>query len=118
MPISNPPEAEQRVYHGSFSSPVATGTQVITGIGFRPTAVIFHWTDFQEACLGFSNQTLNFYLGPTYSNNSKCIVAMNSANANYLAGIIQSFDANGFTIDWNQENGSSVSKTINFIAIK
>lgn len=118
-----------KIFVGSFNRDVSTasGTQGVTGVGFKPRFVIVYTTINGATGIGswgFStvstgggihdtyNDTVN-----TYSGNSGVIDMTFAAGATYN-GVLSSFDTDGFTITWTK-GGSPTGTSINsFIAIR
>ena len=102
----------------------AAGTQSITGVGFRPSSVIF-------ACIingtvinshgrtdGSGNFSVSNFPSDVHSwDNTKCIViesvAANNQNAAFL-----SFDTDGFSLTWTKNNAPTGTARITFTAFK
>lgn len=102
------------------------GTQSVTGLGFKPTSVIFlsavlssdmaSWgysTDAQNRCIQHQATGDNFSAGGTTS-----IRFVTSASFDYY-GTVSSMDTDGFTITWVVDLGSPTgSGRIVFMAFK
>ena len=118
---------------GSFTKPVASGSQSITGVGFQPKAVIFFWT--RQTGTGFDvgttsiNEGVGFASGPAnqqavsttarraaksdegrrYSQ-SYAIIFLNGggppSNTGALANLV-SMDTDGFTLNWSVWGGGT-----------
>jgi hypothetical protein len=114
---------------GSFNKIGTTGTQAITGIGFTPKVIIF-WTTqvtgftFGTWSAGYS-QSIGMTTGPsnsyccqttaddaltTSSNARRAAAKAIAATNNVASGLrfeadLQSFDADGFTLNWTNNAG-------------
>ena len=114
---------------GNFASATATGNQAITGVGFQPNLVLFI-TNLQTVS-GVANNNSCFSFGATDGTNqwacgiglqnaqatmnnrrafynNRCILVP-SAGANTIAhdAVITSFDADGFTVNWQTAPGAA-----------
>jgi hypothetical protein len=128
---------------GGFTKRSGTGTQAIAGLDFRPTAVIFFWT--QQAATGvaagasggagFATAAGGFGVGVAMVNNvhlaagtttsveerqrsvTSPIVIFDNSNPPVVVGkaTLQSLDANGFTLNWTTSNAGLYQ--IDFIAL-
>jgi hypothetical protein len=106
-------------------STLATGTQAVTGLGFKPNAVVFFsgsnganarrsigaaleggndMTHYDDTIIGALSSTL-------------AISYNNGAGQNYQ-GTVQSYDADGFTISWTKVNAPTGTINTGFIAFK
>lgn len=123
---------------GSFTAPSSTGTQSVTGVGFTPKAILF-WASGSNGSSGIwggdVDQTIGFTSGPSESyavagfsddgqstsQTARAIAAKAVAFVNGLGSAtsaeadLDSFDADGFTLDWTKA-GVSAQK-IMFLAI-
>jgi len=114
------------VKNGTFTRDMstATGSQAITGVGFRPSSV-----DFCGAIDGSANALIkgiddgttrecvlyvaNFLQFVVDSNNS---VQIRIDNTNFQRGFISSFDTDGFTISWTKTGTPTGTGTFYFTA--
>jgi hypothetical protein len=119
---------------GSFirNSGGASGTQAITGVGFRPSTIIFFAAIDTVSCQG---------IGFTDATNGRCVWIDNvygSGGASYavaiyylrtIAGngashtaVISSMDADGFTLNWTRTNigsgGTGNNIIVNYLAFR
>ncbi len=122
-------------------STVGTGTVAYTGIGFRPTVVIFYWTEQTatgltangvgvSAGVGFATATNQYaaatgmrdnntttFNGRSRSASDAVIFQTVTAAPTLLAKAnLQSMDSDGFTLNWNV-NGNALAYRINYIAL-
>jgi hypothetical protein len=107
----------------AIQEPGATGSQAITGIGFRPDVLLFAatggtttppaWVDHSVMSFGFANGTTSAVLGdagqdtadPTvqtsYIKSGECIALHNAAaTATDARASLASLDSDGFTLSW------------------
>ena len=118
-----------QIFVGSTTRDIslASGTQAITGVGFKPRYV--HFSVCLNATDAFSTghdsntgarkcaYILDKTAGLFYVDTSLSIVVYSSANNGYL-GYISSFDVDGFTITWQKWNSSTGTAQIAFTAFK
>jgi hypothetical protein len=109
----------------------ATGTQAITGLGFKPKLIIFlaNTLTTGQASIGFSqlprtaaspssNTNINSRTATsagTYSLNAGGIFAWQGAGT-YYTGSIDSLDADGFTISWVRTGTPTGTLDISYLA--
>lgn len=130
-----------QTYVSSFAKRTGTGTQVITGLGFRPKAVIF-WgtpsggTNFASGPMAFrfgiDDGTTHigygiaggYFLGAYnythhgWSDTLSLCGVKNTAFGNWrVQGAIQSMDADGFTVNWSYDDGQGQNEIWEFLAI-
>lgn len=125
---------------GSFAKNNTTGTQAITGVGFTPKAIIFWtsqtngwvsgtWTPGYSALFGMTAGPTNSYCVQTTEDDAiatsasartmkaKAIAATNNiATGQRFEADLQSFDADGFTLNWTANAGGG-SDTIFYMAL-
>lgn len=88
----------------------AAGDQVITGVGFQPSVVIFSAADDvvgnQNWSIGFDDGTIHMILY-CYENDTKVSVDVNESigivrdGGNFIMGLISAIGGDGFTITWS-----------------
>lgn len=126
-------------FQGTFTAKTSTGTQAITGVGFRPKGIIFYATT--QTADGFGSDSVAYMMiGFAGSDNSNGVVGwvaddnVSAANVGVIdqttnciafasAGTptevgqatISSMDADGFTLSWSQAAGSAWK--INYLAL-
>lgn len=121
---------------GSFASPTATGNQSITGLGFKPKAVIFFMNktttdasvDEIQVGMGFATSSAQrFYVASELDDNvaagdsnrrvdnAKCIGIVNNAATVVRSADFVSMDSDGFTINWTTANATQ--HRVNYIAL-
>jgi hypothetical protein len=116
---------------GTFSRIATTGsgTQVITGVGFQPVAVLLScsmavspfasFSGYDDAttaeCItDYSSTSSNTYL-PSGHHSVDCRIA----SGNTQMGKISSMDSNGFTFSWTLSGaGHGYTMTVNYIALR
>jgi hypothetical protein len=126
---------------GTFNSPTTTGNHSVTGIGFKPVALIM-WTTGQYAntpgelttslfSLGFAAGTTGSYTNGYIAESGQTAVttsvearrySMSAAIGTLLynqtvtnEASLYSFDNDGFTLNWTTNGGSSLA--INYLAL-
>ncbi|MBA7562988.1 hypothetical protein ES708_04641 [subsurface metagenome] len=123
------PEWAVGVQIGVFSidTATATGTQAVTGVGFKPAKVFFiaNVTDTTQLSFGFDDGTIEDAL---YNNYARVATqwAVYTASSIYLiqddgilySGLIQSLDADGFTISWTKAGAKTGTASILYLAIR
>jgi len=106
---------------------LATGSQAVTGIGFKPRMILF--VGCQDGSVGhmfwgrddginpksWIDQTSN--PGGYAHSGTKSLFSEESAGATY-DGFITSLDADGFTISWLRSNAPTGILTMDFTAFK
>jgi len=111
----------------SIDSATASGTQAITGVGFKPSYVIFQLGGgaTAEMSLGFDNGT-SYYC--TYDNHTitadswersstYSIAAVQGSGITYT-GLISSLDADGFTITWTKTGAKTGTIYLRYLAFR
>ena len=126
-----------RVKKGTFTKATITGSQVITGVGFQPKAVIFWWT--RQTSYGESAGVLVGY-GFATNDGGNCGVAFASDDGAWTSNTgrrrsttysiiilsngdptrsaqasVTSFDADGFTLNWQRNEARA--DIIHYIAL-
>lgn len=122
----------------SFVSPVSTGTQAITGLGFQPKAVLFFSSGMPQSSTPNTTGTNHMMRGFTDGTNQACSDNSENISTTSLTSIlrddsciyfrmydgstfttqqaatIQSMDSDGFTVNWGTSDGTQ--RDIGFIA--
>jgi hypothetical protein len=120
---------------GSFTRDMtlASGTQVVTGVGFQPRTVLFlaNVPNTGQASIGFGALP-NTATGPfdsfslnsrtatsagTFSNNSGTVFAYQGAS-DYYTGNLSTFDSDGFTMSWVKTGTTTGTLEVNYIAFQ
>lgn len=107
---------------------LATGTQAITGLGFKPSAVVFFVNQdgaTGKMSMGFDDGTTvnctldahNFVTDAWSHLTSVSISANTNASTGYN-GKVNSFDSDGFTISWTKVNSPTGTLNIQFMAFR
>jgi hypothetical protein len=118
------PEWATGIKLGSFTRDVsaASGTQSITGVGFKPSHVIFMvGINTLSSFVGVDNGTIRAYAGvygPTQVvGETASLLLLDATAANGQSGLITTLDADGFTISWTKLGAMGASlKTISYLA--
>lgn len=107
---------------------LGAGTQSITGVGFKPKSIQFVTAEMStigSSCWGFDNLSTQHCMYDNYNisantyewNNVRSIRIRKSTFV--YDGQIQSFDTDGFTINWTTAGGGpSGTATVIFMAFK
>lgn len=112
---------------GSFTRDVSlsSGTQAITGVGFRPKFVIFLATInlTKNFSIGFDDATTKLHIYgednlASFTITATASIRLIANTTNNYFGDIQSMDADGFTIDWTKVVSPTGSASIAYLAIK
>lgn len=119
-----------RFFCGSFTRDIttATGTQAVTGIPFRPSAVMFlaGFTAGSEAwSVGIDDSDAPELIYSRHLVTADTVSALagqsigiqGTAGNNYL-GNINTLDASGFTISWTKTGAPSGTATIYYLAFR
>lgn len=106
---------------------LATGTQAVTGVGFKPRAVIFLAGDVgasSDGGIGIDDGTssgalvnFNAIAAGNFQAVSGGSIKFVQSASNVYAGSIQSLDSDGFTISWVKTASPTGTKTISYLAI-
>lgn len=119
----------EKVFAGSFTrdQATATGTQAITGVGFKPSSVIMFVNDPDDAgegSWGFSDGTNNHCMtdrnnvtAGSYETNTSMVYILQSSGNTYR-GDISTFDSDGFTISWTRTGTPTGVMAGSFIAYR
>ena len=103
---------------GHFTTNTSTGTQAITGIGFKPNWIMVvnaqdtGAADALECICGYYDGTTYFTFGHTIyeipeiykSSNAAALYQVYDVSGNNNVGTVSSFDADGFTINKTSAN--------------
>jgi len=114
---------------GSFNrdASLAIGTQAVTGVGFKPSYVFVQANINNDAAMsfGFSDAVSdkaksdnNNEAASDYQDISTQCIHLRTGSSIALRGTIQSFDADGFTVDWTKQGAPTGTVVLNFIAFK
>lgn len=114
---------------GTFSRDVstATGTQAVTGVGFTPRALIVFGTIASVggiASWGMSDGSTDtaIYDNGTSSTDtyaqSANLALIQTAVGSFYEGVVDSFDADGFTIGWTKNGTPTGTAVFSYLAIR
>ena len=120
-----------RFFGGSFTRDMSTasGTQAITGVGFKPKAVI----QINVGTTGGNDQASTG--GTMDGTNNGCIELgvvsnhfpqttfagiwrVDEAGGNYQTFVLSSFDSDGFTITWTKTGTPTGTATVTYLAVR
>jgi len=118
----------EKIFIGEFSRgmTVASGTQAITGLGFKPSYVLFTASvgASNAFTIGFDNGSIRKVLyvvdaiAGNFTGSGARSISLYTASANQQWAIIQSFDSDGFTLSWTKVNSPTGTAFINFTAFR
>jgi hypothetical protein len=105
------------------------GTQAITGIGFKPSYVSIYTTrnsDWKTGSFGMSDGTTdramynasNTGLGAGAFPPANYVIFLDQDGSNDARALIQSFDSDGFTLNWTKGGSPTGAATIYFTAYR
>lgn len=108
---------------------LASGTQAITGAGFKPTAAIFLTTvpyESGKASWGMADATLasqlihdnNTDIASTYDYRTGVVVIQNSNYLNRSTAVVASWDADGCTLSWTKVGTVTGTATMTILFLK
>lgn len=114
------------LFAGSFSRDMATasGSVDYTGVGFKPTAVIFmaRLVDVFTFSVGFQNAAVASAIFPyavnIMSGSGASAIALYTSASNYQLASISSYNADGFTLGWSKTGSPTGSATIYYLALR
>ena len=100
---------------------VASGTQVITGVGFKPSYIVLNagQNGTTKYSMGYDDGTTKFCwhnqgASGTVWERAAELVRVDTTGVNYYHGHIQSFDSDGFTIVWTKTGSPTGTATCHF----
>lgn len=115
-----------KVKTGSFTRDMtlASGSQSITGVGFKPQVVIFVGgvASTSQSTIGFddaSTHASNYYdlVNAAETADFTDSINVDTSAANYYSGHLSSLDSDGFTISWTKVNSPTGTMTVKYLAI-
>ena len=101
----------------TYDTATASGTQAITGIGFKPSLVFFLVVvnGTLEVSIGFDDLinflSINYWVTGWQSHPAYSIVLYQTTEI-YVLGLLSSFDADGFTINWTKTGAKTQTANI------
>jgi hypothetical protein len=114
-----------KVVQFSRDMTTATGTQSVTGVGFRPSAVIGHNVvdPSNKQGWGMDDATLSAGTNTRDAVGADTWEASNFIHVQFGGGVtydgtIQSFDADGFTVSWTKAGASTGSLLCRMLCFK
>lgn len=109
---------------GSFTYDVSTasGTQAITGAGFRPKSLVLAGSinSSVNAFIGFSDGSSNASITQATTSNwfSGASIASFIQVGNTATAVVSSFDADGFTLSWTKTLTPTGIANMNYLAFR
>lgn len=118
---------EAKLVTFSINTVTASGTQVVSGVGFQPSHVIFIGVvnSTSEFSIGFDDGTIHYTIGDRHGSvantwsslSNKSIYLMQAASVNYT-GYISALSSDGFTITWTKTGAKTGTATIFALCFK
>ncbi len=118
----------EKVFTGSFSRDVsvASGTQAVSGLGFKPSYILFTASNAPAGMsVGHDNGTIqNCIFERTgtgtsdWSSSDSYSIIYDKATGDTYSGLIQSLDSDGFTITWTKAGAPIGTFQIKFTAYR
>lgn len=114
---------------GTFTRDVslASGTQAITGVGFQPKAVLFlvFIGSTSQMSIGIDTDTEMCVIADQHGTSANTWTGLTTMSillivnaSNYYQGNVNSFDSDGFTINWTKNNSPTGTASIYFLALR
>lgn len=115
---------------GNFTRDMTTGTgtQAVTGVGFKPRAVVFLASEGSTAQVSIGFDLAGSSRGSVYNNHVASADTWNRSGTSYSifasqlgashAGGVTSLDADGFTVSWVKTGSSTGTLTIDYLAMR
>lgn len=111
----------------TYDTSTASGTQAITGVGFKPSKIIFliNVPNTSEVSIGFSDGSVNYSIYNTYAAaagqwsviTSSVLTLLQTAVIS-LTGTISALGSDGFTITWTKTGSKTGTATIIYLALR
>jgi hypothetical protein len=110
------------INHFTRDTSLASSTQAVSGVGFKPSAVIFLAAETgDDVSWGFDDGTkqreIHLDVGANVSKTTNRSILLTDGTNSYQ-GNISSIDTDGFTINWVKGNSPTGIATIMFMAFK
>jgi hypothetical protein len=118
---------QEKIKVGSFTrdTSLASGTQAVTGVGFKPSAIQCHsgFGNNDKVSTGMDDGTtavsLSRHATPAYWQTSAgSSFRMTTGGADDYAGKVTSFDADGFTITWTKTGSPTGTASLRYMAFR
>ena len=119
--------AMSQVGHFTYDTATASGTQAITGVGFTPSALtLFAAQDTAgQASYGIGAPGVNYnvvdkqaWVSNYWVPNANNAIYMIQSSSIYSAGVVYSFDADGFTISWTKTGAKTGTVSVYYMAVR
>jgi hypothetical protein len=113
-------------YTSSFTYNLATasGTQVITGVGFTPKLINFFSSATPAASWGVDDGTTPRVMlvndngsAGAYASSASASIALFTSSGNFVIGRVTAFSTDGFTITFTKTGSPTGTATINYSAV-
>jgi hypothetical protein len=113
----------------TYDTATASGTQAITGVGFKPSHIIFlaAISNTNQMSIGFSNGTANYCFADynatgtgTYLNSTTTAIYLiqTSGGAIGAYATVSTLGADGFTLTWTKDGSKTGTATIFYLALR
>lgn len=123
------PEWADGVKLGIFTrdTSLATGTQAITGVGFKPRVVFFfaNISVTSQLSIGFDDGSNHYCLQNYHADTANSwtpvgneSIRLSAGAAGYYQGWINSIGSDGFTISWTKDGAKVGTATIYYLAFR
>jgi len=101
----------------------ASGSQAITGVGFKPSALII-FADISitaQASWGFGDASVRaaiYAYGGNFNDSNGVVVYLKTNDSNYNYATIASIDSDGFTLNWTKVGSQTGTAYMKILAIR
>jgi len=112
-----------KIGYFTYDLSTASGTQAITGVGFKPSHIIFigGTGDANQTTIGIDNGTTKLchylYTGSFYVNTNFSIASTPGAS-DYQTGLITTLGSDGFTLTWTKTGSPTGTLSLNYLAFR
>lgn len=106
---------------GTFTRAMAaaTGTVSYTGVGFKPTLILFSAGYFGGTGLWFGATDGSDALANSLGTSTDACISLLETAGKYQTAVISSFDDDGFTLSWTRTGATTAStQTIMYVALR
>lgn len=117
-----------KLINATRDNTLADGTQVITGVGFKPTACIVfaNVTSLPQTSWGFSDSAgaemciwnRHNNSADTFSLDTAALISMNTATGVFNNAVLTSYDSDGITITWTKTGSPTGTTSMAFLFLR
>ena len=126
-------EQAAEAYHNWTTRDLSTasGTQVVTGVGFQPKSILFtscqaggaggiYWTQGHATETGFTMSMMNRRAGVTgdFIQSGTSVMVILITAGNQQSADLTSFDADGFTLTWGKTGTPTGTARFSFLCLR